>query len=91
MIRETETHEAVFATSTLFKGNLLSWWQTKLQQAPNERQRYAGFAGLSALSKAILDAFFTRDRQVDAHDAFVGLRQGSKSLIDYHKKMLDVV
>ena len=32
---EPETHDAVFATSTLFKGNLLNWWQTKLQQAPN--------------------------------------------------------
>ena len=43
------------------------------------------------LSKAILDAFFTRDRKGDAHDAFVGLLQGSKSLIDYHMKVLDVV
>ena len=62
-----------------------------MQQAPNERQLSAGFAWLSALSKAVLDAFFTRDRQGDAHDAFVGLRQGSRSLLDYHKKVLDVV
>ena len=62
-----------------------------MQQAPNERQLSAGFAGLSALSKAILDAFFTRERPGEAHRDFIRLRHGSKSLVEYHKKVLDVV
>ena len=57
--------------TTLFKDNLLTWWNNLVQYAHAKLQFSDEFSRMSALSKAILDTFFPRDRHGDAHVAYI--------------------